>query len=233
MFTYTGTHIKNIQNGKCLDLNNIDTLNTNALFYGYNQGKKSQQWAVIYIDEMTKEYKTGELNKEYGLPVNKDFYIISQLPTRRFLSAMSASEVSIKTRFDRNAHAQKWYFEQATRTIKSRRFKTALTFERNGAGVKTHLSTGAGYWYQLHKFQGENIVNVHTSKVLDVSGNADVEGQYTHWWKRHNGANQRWSIVLCDKLPEPIAGYNAQFGFHMQRPFYLFSNLPMKRALYT
>jgi hypothetical protein len=36
MFTYTGTHVKNIQNGKSLDLNNIDTKNTNALFYGYN-----------------------------------------------------------------------------------------------------------------------------------------------------------------------------------------------------
>lgn len=55
MFSYTGTHIKNIQNGKCLDLNKIDTQNTNALFYPYVQTKKSQQWDIMYLDELTTE----------------------------------------------------------------------------------------------------------------------------------------------------------------------------------
>lgn len=77
MFSYTGTHIKNIQNGKSLDLNNIDTQDTNALFYDYVQTKKSQHWNVMYLDEFPTEYKTGELNKEYGFIVNKDFFIIS------------------------------------------------------------------------------------------------------------------------------------------------------------
>lgn len=140
MFSYTGTHIKNINNGKSLDLNNIDTHNTNCMFINYDQKKKSQQWELIYVDEITKEYKTGEFNKEYGFVVNKDFYIISQLPTRRFLTSLTTSNVSIKTRFDQNSSSQKWYFEQNSRTIKSRRFNQALTFERNGAGIKAQLS---------------------------------------------------------------------------------------------
>jgi hypothetical protein len=155
------------------------------------------------------------LNKEYGFIVNKDFFIISQLPTRRFLTSLSTTDVNIKTRFDLNSNSQKWYFEQKTRTIKSRRFNQALTFERNGLATKAQLSAGAGYWYQLHKYQGENIVNVHSNKVLDVDGGSDVEAQGTIWYKRHNGANQRWRIVLCDKLPEAVSGFNKEFGFYM------------------
>ena len=42
--------------------------------------------------------------------------------------------------------------------------------------------------------------------------------------------NQRWKIVYLDQA-EKIAktGYNEDFGFHVNRPFYIRSRLPMKR----
>jgi len=48
---------------------------------------------------------------------------------------------------------------------------------------------------------------------------------------RHNGANQRWKIEYLDKAKkEATSGLNKEFGFHIGRPFYLVSRLPMKRV---
>jgi hypothetical protein len=49
--------------------------------------------------------------------------------------------------------------------------------------------------------------------------------------KRHGGANQRWKIVYLDKAEkEPTKGLNAEFGFHINRPFIIRSRMPMKRV---
>jgi len=69
-------------------------------------------------------------------------------------------------------------------------------------------------------------------KVLDVSGGQDKEGQKTIVWKKHGGANQRWTIVYVDKAkPIQTKGYNEEFGFHINRPFYIVSRLPMGRVV--
>jgi len=74
-------------------------------------------------------------------------------------------------------------------------------------------------------------VNIRNKKVLDVKGGKDAEGQAVIAWGQHKGANQRWKIVYLDKAAkEPTTGLNKEFGFHMNRPFYLVSRLPMKRV---
>jgi hypothetical protein len=50
-------------------------------------------------------------------------------------------------------------------------------------------------------------------------------------YKRHGGANQRWKIVYIDEMEkEATKGLNENFGFHVNRPFYLRSRLPMQRV---
>jgi hypothetical protein len=47
-----------------------------------NKGDKSwfyQQWNIIYVDEMEDEPKKGELNKQFGLYVERPFYIVSEM----------------------------------------------------------------------------------------------------------------------------------------------------------
>jgi hypothetical protein len=74
-------------------------------------------------------------------------------------------------------------------------------------------------------------VNIKNNKVLDVDHNRDVEGTRVLAWKKHNGANQRWKVVYLDKAKaEPKSGLNKEFGFHIGRPFYLVSRLPMSRV---
>jgi len=74
-------------------------------------------------------------------------------------------------------------------------------------------------------------VNWHNGKVLDVSSGKDVEGQAVWVWKKHGGKNQRWNVVYLDKSTKiKTEGINEDFGFHVNRPFYIVSRLPMQRV---
>jgi hypothetical protein len=75
-------------------------------------------------------------------------------------------------------------------------------------------------------------VNVKNGKVLDVSGNVDKEGQKVHVWRRHNGLNQRWRVVYVDsRAAMKKKGVNKNFGLQINRPFFVFSRMPMRRAI--
>jgi len=97
---YDGEHLVNLQNGKCLDAKNSDTQNTALYWIPKVKKRLSNKWDLTYVDELKGEYKTGELNKEYGWIVNKDFYIVSQMPSRRFLTKIGSYGVGIKTRYE-------------------------------------------------------------------------------------------------------------------------------------
>jgi hypothetical protein len=66
---------------------------------------------------------------------------------------------------------------------------------------------------------------------LDVSGGKDVEGQPVIVYNRHNGANQRWKVVYTDKEVRQTKGLDGEFGFHINRPFYIVSRLPTNRVI--
>jgi hypothetical protein len=58
-----------VAGAKDLENRNIDIINkVNGLH---------QQWDIIYVDEYPDEPKKGELNKDFGLYVERDFYIVS------------------------------------------------------------------------------------------------------------------------------------------------------------
>jgi hypothetical protein len=47
----------------------------------------------------------------------------------------------------------------------------------------------------------------------------------------NNGTNQKWSVMYVDQA-KPIAskGFNKDYGFHINRPFYIRSRLPFQRV---
>jgi hypothetical protein len=56
--------------------------------YIYTQNRKnhvSQQWDIIYADQWKRDPRKGELNKRFGMYVERDFFIVSQLPKHRYL----------------------------------------------------------------------------------------------------------------------------------------------------
>jgi hypothetical protein len=60
----------------------------------------------------------------------------------------------------------------------------------------------------------------------------DLEMQAVQVHGRHNGANQRWKVLYLDKKAKTeTKGLNEEFGFHINRPFYIVSELPFNRVM--
>jgi len=48
----------------------------------------------------------------------------------------------------------------------------------------------------------------------------------------HNGKNQQWNVIYLDKANKTRTdGFNEDFGWEINRPFYMVSRLPMRRVI--
>jgi hypothetical protein len=54
----------------------VDAENRDIYMYKFN-GKKHQQWDLIYVKDWKGEPTTGQWNRDWGFIVNKDFHIVS------------------------------------------------------------------------------------------------------------------------------------------------------------
>jgi hypothetical protein len=96
MFRYQDVYYVN-DHGKVLDVqSSIDQENRNILMMP-KTGKINQQWDLIYADQYPEEPKKGELNKEFGLYVQRDFNVISDLPDHKYLEVINNRNMVIKT----------------------------------------------------------------------------------------------------------------------------------------
>jgi hypothetical protein len=75
------------------------------------------------------------------------------------------------------------------------------------------------------------IENVNNKKVIDVQGGRDTEGQNVLVWNKHGKVNQRWRIIYVDSKQDQVKGLNKDFGFFINRPFYIVSKMPMGRVI--
>lgn len=66
---------------------------------------------------------------------------------------------------------------------------------------------------------------------MDVTSSKDEEGARVGIAKRTNNANQRWKVVYTDKSTKQTKGLDKDFGFEINRPFYIQSRLPTNRVL--
>ena len=117
----------------------VDAEQRNIIVWN-KHGKINQQWDIIYADEWPEEPKKGEMNTDFGLYVERDFYIVSQMNDHRYLDVIpnkvgGMKNVVIKTRNGRGT--QKWYFHQQSKTIRNR--------DRDGQGLDIILKNNARY----------------------------------------------------------------------------------------
>jgi hypothetical protein len=112
---------------------------------GNKADKLYQQWDIIYVDEMEDEPEKGELNKQFGLVVERPFYIVSELGSNRYLSVINNRNLAIKTQHGRNT--QEWYFHQETKTIRTK--LNNQSFDIHGSGKNKNMqiwSTNSHWW---------------------------------------------------------------------------------------
>ena len=116
MFRLRGHWIQN-DHGKVLEVHSgIDTENRMVRMYSKNNGA-AQKWWIKYVDALAPEPKKGDLNKQYGLYVDRPFHIVASWGKRRYLDVVSRDMV-IKTPNGRKS--QVWWFDQRTKTIKNK-----------------------------------------------------------------------------------------------------------------
>ena len=83
-----------------------------------------------------------------------------------------------------------------------------------------------------HTEQTGQFINIRNNKALDVSGGKDEEGQAVIVYGNHGKVNQQWSVTYVDKAEkDETKGLNEEYGFYINRPFYIRSRLPMQRVL--
>jgi hypothetical protein len=100
--------IMNEKNGKVIAVDGgLDNENRNIVVENKN-GKVHQRWKIVYVDEYEKEPTKGQLNKKFGLYVERDFYVVSQLPDNRYLDLINNRNMVIK--IPNGRRTQVWYF---------------------------------------------------------------------------------------------------------------------------
>ena len=85
------------------------------------------------------------MNKEFGLYVERDFNIISDLPDHRYLEVINNRNLVIKT--SNGNKGQRWYFDQQSKTIKTRINNQSWDIKSSGKTAEMQIwSTNSGWW---------------------------------------------------------------------------------------
>jgi len=91
-------------------------------------------------------------------------------------------------------------------------------------------STNSG-WFQVFKYDNSQFINWTNNKVLDVTNSKDEEGNAVGVAGNTGKKNQKWQVLYVDQAAKTkTKGLNDDFGFYINRPFYLVSELPFNRV---
>jgi hypothetical protein len=96
MFRMEGKFLTNIRNRKVMDVSGNRDKEGQNIHMWKKHGGLNQQWDIIYANEWKRDPKKGELNRDFGLYVERPFYIISRMTSGRYLDIIGRNLV-IKT----------------------------------------------------------------------------------------------------------------------------------------
>jgi len=74
------------------------------------------------------------LNKEFGFHINRPFLIVSQLYQERFVYYHPNSYAYTYNRTNKPNTRMSWYFDQGSKTIKTKANNYSLCIQSNGGG---------------------------------------------------------------------------------------------------
>jgi hypothetical protein len=95
----------------------------------------------VYLDKAKAEPTKG-LNKEFGMHIGRPFYLVSRLPMKRVAECVGANNVQLK-RYVKGRLGQQFYFDQASKTIRSQQWKNyAMEIQNNGRSKNLRFTSG-------------------------------------------------------------------------------------------
>lgn len=139
-----GEQLVNIQ-GKILDFDSKKEMENQLIKFSTESKLCSQKWNIIYIDDLPKSLKTGELNTQWGFRINTDFYIQTALASRRIADNIG-NNLILKTR--NSFKTQVWYFGNQYKMIRSRAStNNVLNISSNGNGENLDIAGQNRNWW--------------------------------------------------------------------------------------
>jgi len=185
----------------------------------------SFKWAIRYIDKMNAT-RTKGFNKDRGLHINRPFYIQSKLWLERVISVYSSKNLVIQTRKDKDH--QRFFYDQASKTIKNVQFKD-LSVDIRGGNAYVYKTDSR--WYQLWKYEDEHFVN-EKGQVLAIQSKLDTENRQVVRENKNDEDYQKWTVRYVDVTgPFPTSGYSKNWGMHINRPFHIQTQMSSGRFL--
>ena len=140
-----GAFFTNFQNKKVMDVSgNSDTENRDIIMYK-KHGGLNQQWDIVYADEWKGEPGKGELNEEFGLYVERPFYVISAHASGRYLDLINNKDFAIKVRNGRSS--QTWWFDQKSLSIRTKYNNQSWHINSNGSATSMRIYSTQSQWW--------------------------------------------------------------------------------------
>jgi hypothetical protein len=124
---------------------NTDNENRHITVNENPDNRIAQQWEVVYADEWKGEPGKGELNKEYGLYIERPFYIQSAMGSKKYLEVINNRQMVIKTQ--NGQKGQIWWFDQKSFTIKTKINNQSWDIKSAGKTIDMQIWSTNSQWF--------------------------------------------------------------------------------------
>jgi len=87
------------------------------------------------------------VNKDFGMSINRPFYLRSRMPMQRVVECWGANNI-ILSDYVKGRLGQQFYFDQVSKTIKSQQWKDrSITISGNGRSFSVYMTTTNSRWF--------------------------------------------------------------------------------------
>jgi hypothetical protein len=138
-------HFVNVKNNKCLDVTGSRDAEGTAVIVWGRTSNANQRWDILYASDAKPEPTSG-FSKEFGMHINRPFFLATGLPSGRYLDLIG-DNIAIKT--PNGFKTQQWTFDMKSRTIKS---VSKSNQSIDGRSVNLRIYGTNSEYYQIFKF---------------------------------------------------------------------------------
>jgi hypothetical protein len=85
------------EKGKVIAVSGGQDNDNRNLVMEQRNNKIHQRWRVVYVDQYEAEPTKGQFNKKFGLYVERDFYVVTAMSSKRYLDLINNRNMVIKT----------------------------------------------------------------------------------------------------------------------------------------
>lgn len=106
----------------------------------------AQSWKLVYTTD-AKKISTKGMNEEFGMHVNRPFFIVSKMWMERVVECIGGGNLQQRT-LNRNSKGQQFFLDPYTNTIKSAQWKDrSINIEGNGRSNNLFMRTTSARWF--------------------------------------------------------------------------------------